>query len=117
MRQKLASLFVIILLSFISCHKEEEQNLDISVTGRVVNQSNVGVGNVTIYIQRGKPGNYSPTNYVQYQTVTTNASGNYNYLVQDDSYPYQICCDIPAGYSSVDQSCTFVHDDPQSVVQ
>lgn len=110
MLKNLLLLFVTINLSLISCQKDDEQNLDITVTGKVTNQSNVGVGDVTIYIQRGAlNSNYGPTNYISYETVKTNSSGNYQYLVKNDKHSYKLCCGIPSGYTSVDEFCKFVN--------
>ncbi len=76
---------------------------------KVTDQNNKGIANVTIYVQRGKTGNYAATVYEQYQTITTNTSGNYNYLVKNDTYNYKICCGIPTGYKIVGESCTPVN--------
>ncbi|MFV8333681.1 carboxypeptidase-like regulatory domain-containing protein [Flavobacterium sp. GSP14] len=93
MIKNLLLLFVIINLCFTSCQKDEEQNLDITITGKVTNQNNIGVGDVTIYIQRGAlNSNYGPTNYNNYETVKTNSNGDYQYLVKNDSYSYKLCC-------------------------
>ena len=113
MVKKILILFIITTLS-VNCSKnDEKQNLDINVTGKVTNQNNVGVENVTIYITRGKTGNYAATVYGQYETVITNSAGNYNYIVKNDTYNYKICCGIPAGYSIVGESCTKVN---QSII-
>ena len=106
-------LFVITSLALSCSRNGEKQNLDISITGKVINQNNTGIGNVTIYVQRGKTGNYAATSYEQYQTVLTNSSGNYSYLVKNDTYNYKICCGIPTGYSIVGESCIAVN---QSIV-
>jgi hypothetical protein len=110
--KKVILIFVVTIT--LSCSKnEEKQNLDINVTGKVTNQNNTCVGDVTIYIQRWKTGNYVATVYEQYQTVITNSSGNYSYLVKNDTYNYKICCGIPTGYSIVGESCTNVN---QSII-
>ncbi|MCK8143438.1 carboxypeptidase-like regulatory domain-containing protein [Flavobacterium sp. I-SCBP12n] len=111
--KKILILFIVATLSLNCSSDNEKQNLDINVSGRVTNESNVGVGNVTIYIQRGKIGNYTATVYEQYETVLTNSSGNYSYLVKNETFQYKICCGIPTGYSIVGQSCTDVN---QSIV-
>ena len=98
MKKKIFILILLLSFSFISCEKKEEQNLDINVVGRVTNQNDVGIENVTIFIQRGKTGNYSATVFEQYQTITTNSYGIYNYLVKNDGYNYKVCCGIPSGY-------------------
>jgi hypothetical protein len=83
-------LCLVINLSLTSCQKDDERkNLDITVTGRVTNQNDVGVGDVTIYIQRG--------------------DGNYHYIVKNDNHSYKLCCGIPQGYTSVDEFCKFVN--------
>ncbi len=104
-------LCLVINLSLTSCQKDDEQkNLDITVTGRVTNQNDVGVGDVTIYIQRGAlNSNYGPTNYISYETVKTNSNGNYHYIVKNDNHSYKLCCGIPQGYTSVDEFCKFVN--------
>jgi len=109
MVKKILMLFVIATLNLNCSGNDEKQNLDINVTGKVTNQNNVGVGNVTIYVQRGKIGNYAATVYEQYETVITNSSGNYSYLVKNDTYKYKICCGVPTGYSIVGESCTEVN--------
>lgn len=113
MVKKILMLFIIAILSINCSINDEKQNLDINVTGKVTNQNNVGIGNVTIFIQRGKTGNYAATVYEQYQTVITNSSGNYNYVVKNDTYNYKICCGIPAGYSIIGESCSKVN---QSII-
>lgn len=109
MMKKILLLFVIATLSLNCSGNDEKQNLEINVTGKVTNQNNVGVGNVTIYVQRGKTGNYVATAYTQYETVITNSSGNYSYLVKNDTYNYKICCGVPTGYLIVGESCTEVN--------
>ena len=91
----------------------EKQNLDINVSGKVTNQNNIGVGNVSIYVNRGNIGNFAATIYDQYETVVTNSAGDYSYLVKNDNYKYKICCGIPSGYSIVGESCIEVD---QSIV-
>ena len=113
MVKKILMLLVIATLSLNCSVNDEKQNLDINVTGKVTNQNNVGVANVTIYVQRGKIGIYAATIYEQYETVITNSSGNYSYLVQNDTYNYKICCGVPTGYSIVGESCLEVN---QSIV-
>ena len=109
MQKKILILFAIAILSLNCSKNDEKQNLDINVTGRVTNQNNIGVADVTIYIQRGAlNSNYGPTNYNNYETVKTNSSGNYQYLVKNDSYSYKLCCGIPTGYTNVDEFCKFV---------
>ena len=102
-------LLAIITLNLNCSTNGENQNLDINVIGKVTNQNNIGVGNVTIYIQRGPlNSSYGPTNYNNYETVKTNSDGNYQYLVKNDSYSYKLCCGIPTDYTSVDEFCKFV---------
>ena len=113
MVKKILMLIVIATLNTKCSKNDEKQNLDINVTGKVTNQNNVGIENVTIYIQRGKTGNYAATIYEQYQTVITNSTGNYSYSVKNDTYNYKICCGIPTGYSIVGESCTNVN---QSII-
>ena len=110
MKKKIFILILLLSFSFISCEKKEEQNLDINVVGRVTNQNDVGIENVTIFIQRGKTGNYSATVFEQYQTITTNSYGIYNYLVKNDGYNYKVCCGIPSGYSMDGENCTNVNN-------
>ena len=109
MLKKILMLFLIATLSLNCSGNDEKQNLDINVTGKITNQNNVGIGNVTIYVQRGKTGNYAATVYAQYETVITNSSGNYSYLIKNDFYNYKICCGVPTGYSIVGESCTKVN--------
>ena len=110
MLKKLLFLSVIVTLNFTSCQNDDGQNLDINVTGKVTNQNNTGVGDVAIYIYRGDINyNYGPTHYHIYDTIKTNSSGDYQYLVKYDSYSYKICCGVPAGYTSVDEFCKFVN--------
>jgi hypothetical protein len=109
MNRKILILFIIMSLCFISCQNDDEQNLDISVIGKVTDQNNNGIADVSIYVQRGRTGNYVATVYNQYVTLTTNSSGNYSYLVKDDTYNYKICCDIPSGYTINSESCKAVN--------
>ncbi len=104
MFKKLYFLLAIILI-FASCNKE--QNLDTTVIGEVINHNSIGVANVTIYIMRGKsnPDNWWPANYQKYDSVLTNAVGEYYYLIKHDTYSYQICSTVPSGYSKVDEFC------------
>lgn len=96
----------IISFSLNSCIGEEEkQNLDINVTGRVMNESGLGISNVEIYIRRGNIGHYIATSYSDYEIITTTVNGNYKYTVKNDTYVYQICCELPSGYSSVTPKC------------
>jgi hypothetical protein len=108
--KKLLILSIAITWSLTSCQNDDDQNLDINVTGKVINQNNIGVGDVTIYIQRGDlNSNYGPTNYNNYETIKTNSNGDYQYLVKNDRYSYKLCCEIPVGYTSVDEFCKFVN--------
>ena len=109
MVKKILMLFLIAILS-VKCSKNdnEKQNLDINVTGKVTNQNNVGILGVNIYIERGKSGNFVGPNYTTYETLTTNADGNYSYLVKNDTYTYKICCGIPSGYTISGDNCKAV---------
>lgn len=105
-------ILMIIIVAFISlsCSVDEKgQNLDIIVNGKVTDQNNNGIADVTILIQRGKSGNFSPPNYSTYETVTTTPNGNYSYIVKNDLYEYRICCSVPTGYSIVENSCQDVN--------
>lgn len=98
MGKKILMLTIISIL-FLNCSiNDEKQNLDINVTGKVVNQNDFGMEGVKIYVQRGKVGYYAATNFETYEILTTNASGNYNYIVKNDTYVYRICCGVPTGY-------------------
>lgn len=105
MWKKFLILITIANLNLTACQTDEKQNLEINVNGKVSDQNNSGVGNVTIYILRGKTGNYAATVYNQFQTVNTNDSGNYFYLVKNDTYTYKICCSIPSGFTSIEETC------------
>lgn len=109
MIKKLFILVVIMNLSLTSCKKIEVQNLDINLFGKVSDQNGNGIANVTINIVRGKWGNFTGPVYQQYQTVTTDISGNYSYLIKDDGYTYKICCEVPSGYSISGESCTNIN--------
>jgi hypothetical protein len=100
MIKRLFSLLIIAILT-LNCTSNEKQNLDISVTGKVTNQNNVGIPGVSIYVQRGLPGYYVATSYENYEILTTDSSGNYSYIVKNDNYSYRICCGTPAGYTIV----------------
>ena len=113
MFKKLFILLLIIItnLNFSSCQNDKGQNLDINVNGRVTDENNNGVANVIIFILRGALNTgVGPTNYYNYTTVTTNSTGNYQYLVKDDGYDYELCCGIPSGYTSVDEFCRYVNN-------
>ena len=121
MIKRLFSLLLITILT-INCTPNEKQNLDVSVTGKVTNQNNVGIAGVSIYVQRGLPGYYVATSYVNYETLTTDSSGNYSYTVKNDNYNYRICCGTPAGYTivgnwivEVDQSIINSHTVPNVI--
>lgn len=100
MRFVLLAIFCVIL----SCNTKE-QNLDISVSGKVSNESGEGVSNVEIYISRGKIGHYAATRYSDYKTIRTNSKGEFHYIVEDDGYVYRICCGLPSDYKVVTPSC------------
>lgn len=108
MIKKMMLLIVFAALSFSCSTSGEEQNLDIYVYGIVKDENNVGVGNATIYIQRGKYGNYGPTNYMEYDSVVTSSDGNYSYVIKEFHYNYRVCCGIPPGYAIVEENCTDV---------
>ena len=110
MIKKMVLLIVFAALSFSCSTNGEEQNLDIYVYGIVKDENNVGVGNVTIYIQRGKYGNYGPTSYTAYDSVVTTSDGNYSYIIKEFHYNYRVCCGIPPGYSIEEGNCTDVDD-------
>ncbi len=122
MVKRILLLFVITILTINCSPNDEKQNLDISVTGKVTNQRNIGIAGVSIYVQRGLPGNYVATNYNNYEILTTDSSGNYSYLVKNDTYCYRICCGTPAGYTivgdwivDVDQSIINSHTIPNVI--
>lgn len=100
MRFALLAVFCVIL----GC-SSKEQNLDISVSGRVSNELGEGVSNVEIRISRGKIGNYAATIYSDYKTIRTNNKGEFHYVVENDGYVYQICCGLPSDYKLVTPSC------------
>ena len=110
MFKQLLSLSVILIFSLTSCQGGDDQNLDIYVTGKVTDQNDIGVGDVSIFIQRGgNHSNYGPTSYNNYETIKTNLNGDYRYIVKNDNYSYKLCCGIPPGYTSVDEFCKFVN--------
>ena len=113
MLKKFLILFFVTSLVANCSKSDDKQNFDIIVTGKVTNQNNTGIGNVTIYVERGQTGNFAATVYQQYETVVTNSSGSYSYIVKNDNYNYRICCGIPTGYSIVGESCTQVN---QSII-
>jgi hypothetical protein len=99
-------IITILALSFFSCKKQTaEQNLDITVTGQVVDQNNNGFQNATILVSRGKGGLFVNPTYEKYDSVKTNVQGMFNYVVKKDEYTYQICCAIPSGYNGVTGNC------------
>ena len=103
MIKKVIVILVLALLSLQCSKPMEKQNLDISITGKVTNQNNVGIAGVTVYIQRGPVDtNYGPSYYNNYATTTTNSSGNYSYLITSYDYEYEVCCGVPTGYTGVD---------------
>jgi hypothetical protein len=121
MIKRLFSLLIIAILT-LNCTSNEKQNLDISVTGKVTNQNNVGIPGVSIYVQRGLPGYYVATSYENYEILTTDSSGNYSYIVKNDNYSYRICCGTPSGYTivgnwmvDVDQSIINSHTVPNVI--
>jgi hypothetical protein len=121
MAKRMFLLFIITILT-INCTPNEKQNLDISVNGKVTNQNNVGIPGVSIYVQRGLPGYYVATSYENYETLTTDSSGNYSYTVKYDNYSYRICCGTPTGYTivgnwiiEVDQSIINSHTVPNII--
>ncbi|HRP90221.1 MAG TPA: hypothetical protein PKX92_09285 [Edaphocola sp.] len=104
--KKILFLLLIAAISLYSCRREGmKQNLDISVSGKVMNESGTGVSNVTIYIKRGKIGNYAATVYSNYEMIKSDINGNYEYTVKNDTYVYKICCELPSGYVSVTPGC------------
>lgn len=104
--KKILFLLLIAVISLYSCRGEgEKQNLDISVSGKVMNEKGIGVSDVTIYIQRGKIGNYAATVYSNYETIKSDINGNYKYIVKNDTYVYKICCELPSGYVLVTPGC------------
>ena len=105
MIKKISLIFAFVIFGLISCSTSETQNLDINVSGKVTGQNNEGLEAVTIHIQRGKIGQFAATSFNNYQTTTTDESGNYKYVVKNDTYVYRICCEIPDGYTIVGQSC------------
>ena len=109
MVKRLFILVTIMNLSLTSCKKIEVQNLDINLSGKVLDQNGNGVANVTINIDRGKWGNFTGPLFQQYQAVTTDISGNYSYLIKDDGYTYRVCCKAPFGYSFSSESCVDVN--------
>lgn len=96
-------LLLTISVILISCYKP--QNLDISVTGQVLDQNNRGVANVTIYIDRGVRESMWPASYNKYDSVLTNLDGKYSYLITEYKGYYKVCCKIPSQYSTLDQFC------------
>ena len=90
-------------ITLISCYKP--QNRDISVSGRVLDQSNRGVANVTILINRGVRESMWPVGYKKFDSLFTNLEGKYSYLITDYKFYYEVCCKIPAQYSTVDFFC------------
>lgn len=109
MAKKILWLLTIATL-FVNCGTNiEQQNLDIYVTGRVINQNNYGIPGINVYVQRGKWGNYVGPSYENYEILTTNASGNYNYTVKNDTYVYRICCGVPPGYTLIGEGCKDVN--------
>lgn len=121
MVKRIITLLIIAILT-INCTPNEKQNLDISVTGKVTNQNNMGIPGVSIYVQRGLPGYYVATSYENYEILTTDSSGNYSYIVKNDNYSYRICCGTPSGYTivgnwmvDVDQSIINSHTVPNVI--
>jgi hypothetical protein len=109
MFKKIIMLLVIATLSLNCSTDHEGQNLDISVTGKVTNQNNVGIIGISIYVYRGRSGNFVGPVYELYETLTTNSNGNYSYLVKNDTYTYEICCGIPFGYFISGDNCQSVN--------
>lgn len=98
----ICTLFIISTISLNSCRSDnEKQNLDINVFGNV---SGTDLSIVKIFIQRGKFGNYAPPNYSNFETIYT-VNGYYKYVIKDDGFTYQVCCELPDGYSYVTPGC------------
>ncbi|ATA72921.1 hypothetical protein CGC49_06305 [Capnocytophaga sp. H4358] len=93
-----------ICCAILGC-SSKEQDLRIYVSGKVSNESGEGISNVKIQILRGKIGHYAATRYSNYETIHTNHKGEFNYTIQNDTYVYKICCELPSGYESVTPSC------------
>ena len=109
MIKKMVLLFLLATFSVSCSTSDDEQNLDINVYGKVTNEYDVGIANVTIYIQRGKYGGYVATNFQNYDTVVTNAAGTYSYVIKEYGYNYRLCCGIPTGYTIVEENCKDVN--------
>lgn len=104
-------LFVILnSLCFGSCRKTEVQNFDFIVSGNVTDENNIGIPDVIIGIERGKA-NLFNTSYENYDTVITNASGDYSYTVKKEAgYIYKLCCGTIPGYYVVGEVCKHAND-------
>lgn len=108
MKMKKNFLISVLCLLMLSCNKEEAQNLDIPLSGHVYDEAGSGVANVLIRIDHGAYPNSSPgtrPDYSVYDSLRTDSSGGYHYLVKYEKYlSYQACCKLPPGFSNVEYS-------------
>ena len=102
MFRKIVSL-VIVSFSLISCYKP--QNLNITVSGQVMDPRHRGVANVTILINQGIRVNMWPVAYQKYDSVLTDSEGKYSYLITEHRSYYKVCIKIPPQYSTVNIFC------------
>ena len=100
---KKIALLLIASFSLISCYKP--QNLNITVSGQVLDPRHRGVANVTILINQGLRVNMWPVAYEKYDSVLTDSEGRYSYLITEHRYYYEVCCKIPSQYSTVNIFC------------
>lgn len=103
-------LSIIIGCLFTSCYKDKNPNFDIKISGQVMDENSDGIAHVTIYIDKGKSGNYMGATYTRYDSVLTNSEGKYSSLIEQESfsYSYQVCCKTPSGYIRLEPICTRV---------
>jgi hypothetical protein len=100
---KLISILILSSVTLVSCYKP--QILDISIAGRVIDENDKGVPNVTILIDRGTRESMWPVSYNRFDSVITGANGEYSYLITEYNYYYNVCCRVPSQYSTVEPYC------------
>ena len=104
----LSSMFICSL----SCHKREDAPQEyIPISGQVYDTSlNKGIEGVWIFFGR-RPSFYGIGNgpaHDNFDSVRTDSEGDYNYRLKlEDRKDYEVCCDVPPGYSYSDCRTVF----------
>ena len=107
---KILFLSVTISCLFTSCYKDKNPNLDIKISGQIMDVNSGGIANVTVYIDKGKSGNFMASTFSRYDSVLTNSEGKYFYLIKQKQFhgSYRVCSDTPPGYSKLEIMCKVV---------